>query len=933
MSRPSGVVSFLFTDVEDSTRLWELDRARMAQSLAVHDTICREEVDRHGGYVFSTAGDAFAVAFHTPDGAIAAALAIQQQLTAVDWPGPALRVRIGIHTGTADEREGDYYGPTLNRTARIMSLGRGGHILLSGTVASMADLAVLQAGLEDHGLQHLAGISAPERVYALTHPSLPVVDGGLRGDPSERTNLVPALTSFIGRESEVAGIAERLAESRLVVLTGPGGSGKTRLATEVGLAMVDSGTAVWLVELSSVIDPTMVMTAIGESFGLRPGPGVTIDEVVTRHLAPRHLLVVVDNCEHVLGGVSHAIQQILRQAPDIRVLATSRESLGIAGETVVPVAPLAVPQADGDADSVRLFRDRARAVLGSFEPTAEDRSAISRICRHLDGIPLGIELAAARLRSLSCEELAERLTGSLGVLTSKSTTGRHRTLEATIAWSYDMLNPDEQRLFRRLSVFVSGFDLDAATAMFDRGDALDIVESLVDKSLLQPIRGRYGLRFRMLEPVRQFAFDLLREAGEDASALHDHAGYFVGWVGVASPHTRGRDQDEWYERIDLVYDDIRAVFRHLEDTHRGDEYLRLGFDLFQYWVQSGLHLEAIETLVRMLDADHGDVVCRIRARFVAAMLGAEITDPVGIEHARRGLELARSAGHESLVGRMELALGAAIRHATDDPEYLEHLHRARHILDDGLDPHWWEPTWDRAYANLILSGYLPQDDPRIAEHGEAAFTAFERLGDRSNVGATLVETAFGAGVGHAVGRLRQATAVFEHARGRYWQAHARMLLGLALRLEDTTEEAAIHLELAAEQLDDLGDLSCWANSTRWLAICEARMGMCDEPRRRMRDVIERFDRLPMQSVVLPRTLDALAEILAGCGRVEEAAMVLGRAETLVIDIETIVPRDLAVIVEQVEAALGPTRAAELRAVGARRDARGLLTEATGWLDA
>jgi tetratricopeptide (TPR) repeat protein len=369
-----------------------------------------------------------------------------------------------------------------------------------------------------------------------------------------------------------------------------------------------------------------------------------------------------------------------------------------------------------------------------------------------------------------------------------------------------------------------------------------------------------------------------------------------------------------------------------------DRYLGLVFDLFMYWAHAGLHLEAIETSLAVLEHSSlsADPYATVKAWFVVATLGAETTSPAAIGHARKGLEIARQLGEPNAIGRMELALGAAIRHATTDPEYLEHLLSARSMLDENPTPSWWESDWDRAFTNLLFTAYLPSTDERVGEHAEVAITTFERVGDEAMLGATLVDAAGGRhGLlsDQAIGDLRRAVEIFESVRSRYWQSHARMNLGTVLTLRDRPDEAAPHLSAAADQLDDLGDLNCWAASLRRLAESESALGMWDSAGGHLAEVIGRFDLLPMQEVALPRTLDAVAKVALGAGDHEVAARVLGCAEKVPFDVETVIPRasvleDMASELDQV---LGTMRFEELRAEGAELEPLQCLNEARVWL--
>ncbi|MDX1449120.1 MAG: adenylate/guanylate cyclase domain-containing protein, partial [Acidimicrobiia bacterium] len=753
-SIPTGVVSFLFTDVEGSTRLWENDPDGMSASLALHDEIMREVIGRHGGHVFSTAGDAFAVAFHSIDDAIGASTTIQLRLLAADWPGPPIKIRMGIHTGQAEERSGDYFGPVLNRAARIMSAGHGGQILLSSVAAEQAQSHDSWT-LGDLGTHRLKDLAQPEHLFEIRHPELPPIDRPVKTVDIRRHNLPDYLTSFVGREEQIEELSTLLEDNRLISLTGVGGTGKTRLAVEGARALLpDLPDGAWLVELAPVTNPHFVMSTIGDTWGLRAGEGASIEEVVIRYLWSRELLVVIDNCEHLLDAAAQTIKLLLDACPKLKIVATSRESLGIRGEAMVRVPSLGLGHESGSwqgSEAGRLFVDRARAVRPDFDPSDEELTDIGRICRRIDGIPLGLELAAARLRSMSVAELADRLDDSFRILSGSAKTAlpRQRTLAATIDWSYDLLKPSEQAMFRRLSVFTGGFDLPAAEAVcsgdgVDEWEVVDHLDSLVDKSLVVPIRsGDTRTRFRMLEPVRQYAQERLSDTAEPVRFRKAHAAYFVTLAGEMAPGMRTSEINATLQRLRLEYDNIRSALATLVETGDIDAHLELVFDLFSFWMHTGLSMEGIDLALEGLRAaDEGtDRTRLVKAWWTTSILAAELTMPEGIQFAREGLEVARAAGDPNLMGRMELALGATIRHATTDPEYLEHLVEGRRLLEEHPEPAWWVPRWDFGFTQLLLAAYLPADDGRVAEHINAALEVFDELGDIAILGATLNDAA------------------------------------------------------------------------------------------------------------------------------------------------------------------------------------------------
>jgi predicted ATPase/class 3 adenylate cyclase len=938
---PTGVISFLFTDVEGSTRLWESDPEGMAASLALHDEIMRSVIESLRGHIFSTAGDAFAVAFASVGAAVAASTSIQLQLLEADWPGPPIKIRMGIHTGGAEERDGDYFGPVLNRAARIMSAGHGGQILLSSVTVEAAD--VESSELHDLGIHHLKDLDEPEHLYEIRHPDLPIVTQPIKTVDIRRHNLPDYLTSFVGRATQLGELDRLIAEHRLVSLTGVGGTGKTRLAVEAARKATDEKPdGAWLVELAPVTNPHFIMSTIADAWGLRAGEGASIEDVVTRYLWSRDLLLVIDNCEHLLDSAAATIKLLLDACPKLKVIATSRESLGIPGEAMLRVPSLGLADATHtleDSEAVHLFLDRARAVRPGFSPSVEDLTDIGRICIRIDGIPLGIELAAARLRSMSAAELADRLEGSFRILSGSAKTAlpRQRTLAATIDWSYDLLKPAEQAMFRRLSVFTGGFDLDAAEAVcvgdgVEDWEVLDHLDSLVDKSLIiltQDDQGR--TRYRMLEPVRQYAQERISDTVEPVHFRAAHARYFVDFVSRVSPGMRTAEIVTTMKRLDGDYDNIRSALATLLETGEVGSYLALVFDLFSYWMHKGLGVEAIELSLQGLHAATSgtDKLSVVRAWWTTAIHAAELTDPDGVEYGRAGLEVARESGDPNAIGRMEIALGAAIRHATTDPEYLEHLVEGRRLLEEHPEPHWWPADWDEGLTQLLLAAYLPMEDERLEEHSQAALDTFERAGDLALLAATLNDT---GGTFYMTGDRergldynRRACEILACIDSPNWYGHALMLRGMLLTFEEEPTEASDQFAEAARLLDMVGDVNCWAASTRGLARCETALGDTNSAASRLLAILDRMPTLPMPEITKPRTLDAIAEALLVAGRLEEGGLLLGAAIAAPFTPGAVIrPAELEVIRTNAIEQLGEIEAERLFAEGAKLDLDGAL---------
>jgi len=623
---PSGVVTFLFTDVEGSTRRWEADAQAMRAALVVHDKVLRTAIEAYDGFLFSHTGDGFVAAFASPMSAVNAAIDAQREL--------GLPVRMGLATGEAELRDGDYFGTVLNRAARVMAAGHGGQILLAGSTAELLS----GVDLVDLGPRRLRDLPTPITVFQ-------VQADGLRTDfPSLRTldpspgNLRPQTTSFIGRESQVAELQAAIKAHRLVTLTGVGGVGKTRLAVEVAACLADEfPDGVWFFELAAVADPAAVPDAVAAVLGITQQPGKTVTESVASALEGRSRLLVFDNCEHVVDSVADLVEAILAASATVTILATSREGVGVSDEQLWRVPSLDVTSGTESA-AVNLFVDRAHSVVSDFslaQPGEAD--AVVEICRRLDGIPLAIELAASRMASMTASEVRDRLDHRFQLLIgSRRGLHRHHTLRHAVAWSYDLLDDAEKLLLTQCSVFAGGFDLQSACAVagFDEsGDyaMLDLLDALVRKSLLVADRSSGRTRFWMLETIRQFAEEQLVAGGQATEVRIAHARYFAG-----------READ-----IQALWDSPRQ---------------RAAYDWFT------VELANLRTAFRWA-ADHGDLDVAATIATYAGLLGVLVPTLEPIAWAEELIESARVADHPRLAylyviasqcwtaGRIEAAVG------------------------------------------------------------------------------------------------------------------------------------------------------------------------------------------------------------------------------------------------------------------------------------
>jgi len=554
-------VTFLFTDVEGSTRRWEADAEGMRAALAAHDEVLRSAIEGHGGWLFKHTGDGVCAAFASPRSAVDAAVAAQREVL--------LPVRMGLATGEAELRDSDYFGTVLNRAARVMATGHGGQILLADSTA------VLLSGVDlmDLGPRRLRDVPMPVGVFQVRAPGLATDFPPLRALDTSPGNLRRATSSLIGRESELDEVQAAVKAHRLVTLTGVGGVGKTRLALEVAARLVDEfPDGVWLFELASVTDPAAVPDAVAAVLGITQQPGKTVAESVAAALEGRVRLLVFDNCEHLLDAAGDLIEAILAAAPTIKILATSREGLGVADEQLWPVPSLDVG-AGVDSAAVSLFIERAQAVSPRFSVTSPaEAAAVVEICRRLDGIPLAIELAASRMASMTALEVRDRLDQRFRLLVgSRRGLERHHTLRHAVAWSYDLLDGPEKALLVRCSVFAGGFDLQSACAVAGFPDApddfatLDLLDALVRKSLLVADRSAGRTRFSMLETIRQFAEDQLVAGGEASEIRAAHSRYFAGREADILALWDSPRQCAAYDWFPLELANLRTAFRWAAD--------------------------------------------------------------------------------------------------------------------------------------------------------------------------------------------------------------------------------------------------------------------------------------------------------------------------------------------------------------------------------
>jgi predicted ATPase/class 3 adenylate cyclase len=563
ISRPTGTVTFLITDIEQSTRRWEEQPAAMHDALAHHDATLKQAIERHGGWLFKHTGDGVLAAFSEARAAIDAAVEAQR--------GLELPVRMGICTGEAEQRNDDYYGPPLNRAARTMAVGHGGQVLIAeATFATVTGFELLDLG--EHRLRDLA---RPQRLYQVlaeglkqTFPPINSLNAALGSVPVQATK-------FLGREQEVKEVAALLRGSRLVTLTGVGGVGKTRLAVQVAAENREYPDGSWMIEFAAIRDIAAIPHALAAAVNAKPSQGQTIEQGLITSLVGRRLLLIFDNCEHLIEAVASLAHRIVTQCAQVTILVTSREALMIASERVFPVPPLGFAKGT-PSPAVELFVDRARAVAAAVDP-ARDEAVIREICSSLDGIPLAIELAAARTRTMSPEQIRANLNTRFRLLTSgmRGALQRHQTLRDVVQWSFDLLSPSEGALLARASVFSGGFTGEAAEGVcsgggVDASEILDLLDSLVRKSLMTVERSAAGMRFRLLETIRQFADERLHEMGEATTTRLQHANFFTEDSDANFRMWLSPRQLKAHEWLDREMDNLRSAFNWARDNAQTD---------------------------------------------------------------------------------------------------------------------------------------------------------------------------------------------------------------------------------------------------------------------------------------------------------------------------------------------------------------------------
>jgi predicted ATPase/class 3 adenylate cyclase len=753
---PADAVTLLFTDIEGSTRLWEQAPERMRPALARHNAVARTAVENNRGRVVKMTGDGVYAIFEDAIDAVGATIHLQQALAdRASADEVDLRVRCGLHTGIPYRADGDFFGTAVNRAARIMSAAHGGQILLSQAVAAkVGERLPAGVALHDLGYVRLRDLASPERIYQLVHPQLRHSFPALRSLEATPNNLPQQLTSFIGRERELAETKKLLANTRLLTLLGAGGLGKTRLSLQLAADVMDDfPDGVWFVELAPLADAQLVPQAVASVLGVKEAAGHQVIDALVEHVKDRKLSLILDNCEHLTHACAELAKKLLEAGSQVKLITSSREHLRLPGETTYPIPPLAVPdprekptlEAISECEAVRIFIDRAIAAQPAFRLTPGNASEVAEICHRLDGIPLALELAASRVRALSVENIAARLGDRFRLLTGGDRTAlpRQQTLRASIDWSYDLLTEPERTLLRRLAIFSGSFTLEAAEAVtafgkFHESDVLDLLAHLVDKSLIvsQPDGGR----FRLLETVRQYAQERVREAGEEDEARARHLAFYLALAEAAEPELLGADEGVWCARLDLEQPNLLQAHASCERVESGATAgLRFAFSLRNYWIDRGLlglgHRLTLGALARS-GASQRDLA---RCRALAAASSLEYFMGLyakAAEHSRESLSIAEELGDKERIATAFTLLGhITISH---DPAAARKYYEAALALARELGD-------KRRLANIVNGLGVLCAQQGDMDHAEAFYEEALRLdrerGEPDGVGLGLVNLA------------------------------------------------------------------------------------------------------------------------------------------------------------------------------------------------
>jgi len=849
---PSGTVTFLFTDIEGSTQLaqeypdeWETLRER-------HDAILQSAMDAHNGHVFRIIGDAFCAAFHTATEGLNAALDAQRKLQTEAWGKTPIKVRMGLHTGSAEAQGNDYRGyMTLARVQRVMSTAYGGQILVSNASAELIRSELGEGiSLRDMKENRLKGLPNPEQLWQVVVADLPQDFPPLQTLNDVPNNLPIQVTSFVGREKEIAEAKMLLSTARLLALTGPGGTGKTRLSLQIAAELLPNfSDGVWFVELAPISDPTLIVSTIASVFNLREVQDIPLINLVVDYLRAKELLLVLDNCEHLVEASAYVADQLLHACANLRIIVSSREALAIDGETVYRVPSLSMPDRSSsdlmEYEATNLFVERAAKAEPRFHATPDNAAAIIQICQRLDGIPLAIELAAARVKLFTPEQIAERLDDRFKLLTGGSRTAipRQQTLRALIDWSYHSLNEIEQRALRRLAVFSGGWTIEGAEAVIGEDEALEGLLGLVNKSLVNVAEQSGTARYRFLETIRQYAMEKLLESGEAADARNRHLDYVLQLTGTAEHGVFRSQRLAWLEQMEVEHDNVRAALEWSASNNLGKA-LELARALDGFWTLRDYNNEAVawcQTILARAESLPG--LAATRAQLYAVLGWSAIFSgnlKLGRAAANAGLSLAQQAADKKVVVHLQIVDIISSMYLGDIPAS-QHTTQVSEALAREMG------YTDELALILILRGQI----------------RFFSGGDIAQAKAYLAEAE--ALTIDAGSQWATATFIFGFAR----------LAGL---LGDY-EKARAQFKQSADAAQRMGNMRIVYSCHSELAHILRRHGEIDEALELYKGVLPKWKELGHRAAVA-HELECIAFILSQKSQPDQAVTLLGAADAL-----------------------------------------------------
>ncbi len=849
-SLPSGTVTFLFTDIEGSTQLWEKQPEAMKAALAQHDRILKEAIEPNHGHVIKTTGDGALAVFATGLEAVHAAITAQRQLRS-PLGELTIKVRMGVHTGEAELRAGDYFGQTLNRAARIMAAGHGGQILLSAITAELVRGQLpADATLIDLGEHHLKGLLRSERIFQLSAPDLAKDFPALSSLSTPTNNLPTQLTTFIGRERELSDAQEKLNSDRLLTLIGPGGTGKTRLSLQIAadqLARFEDG--VWLVELAPIADPVFIVSTIAAVFELREAQGIPLINLLVDYLRAKELLLVLDNCEHLVEASAHIADQLLHTCQKLKIVASSREALGIDGETVYRVPSLSLPDRSSSAlmdyEATRLFIERAAKAEPRFHATPDNAAAIIQICQRLDGIPLAIELAAARVKLFTPEQIAERLDDRFKLLTGGSRTAlpRQQTLRALIDWSYHSLNNIEQRALRRLAVFSGGWTIEGAEFVIGEDEAIDGLLGLVNKSLVNVAEQSGAARYRFLETIRQYAMEKLLESGEAVESRDRQLEYVLKLAGTVRQAVLGSERLAWLDHMEVEHDNLRAALEWSSSNNLAKA-IELALALGNFWMLRDYNVEAVswcQTILTRSEALSG--LATTRAQLYGVLAQAAVfsgNHKLGHAAAMTGLSLAKQGVDPRALVHLHSLTGLSAMYLGDFPAAQQALHDGEALAR--------ERGYTGELGMLLMLG---------------AQIVFFADGDMTQAKAYVAQ---------AASLTFDASADWSTSMFTFGIARLSGLLG-------DVEKARVQFKQAADDARKMGNMRIVYSCSSELAHILRRHGEIDEALAAYKYVLPKWRELGHRSAVA-HELECIAFILTQKEKPDRAATLLSAAEAL-----------------------------------------------------